>query len=128
MDGATPMTFVSGVTSVTVLTGGTGYYVDSPSVAFVYPNGASGTAATGTVATNGSSITGITITSGGTGYAPVVTTATITTGTGSRCYSSGYSRPGWFYIFHKCDSAAEQDILLLIQSLLLEHCHSQQGI
>ncbi len=69
--GTTPMTFVAGVTSVTVDNGGSGYFNDTPSVVFVPPIGSPGTGATGTVQTNGGNITGITVTNGGTGYQPV---------------------------------------------------------
>ena len=33
--GTTPMTFVSGVSSVSVVNGGSGYYQDSPTIVFV---------------------------------------------------------------------------------------------
>lgn len=83
--GDTPMTFVSGVESVTVVSGGTGYFQDSPSISFIPPVGSAGTGATGTVQTNGGNITGITITAGGTGYQPVPATLAVSslTGTGA---------------------------------------------
>jgi hypothetical protein len=72
---AVPFTWdgLSGVISVTVTDGGTGY-TGSPTVAFSAPGG-SGTTATGTVVAVGGVITGVTITNPGTGYtaAPTLT-------------------------------------------------------
>jgi hypothetical protein len=73
--GDTPMTFIAGVSSVSVVNGGVGYFQDAPSVEFVPPVGVTpGAVATGTVVTNGGAILGITITSGGSGYQPVPAT------------------------------------------------------
>jgi len=76
--GATPMTFVSGVGSVTVVNGGAGYYQDTPSVHFVPPLGSiPSIVATGTVTTNGGNVLVINITNGGAGYQPVPATLSI---------------------------------------------------
>jgi len=76
--GTTPMTFVTGVNSVTVVNGGLGYYVDSPAVVFVPPVGVvPSLVATGTVTTNGGNILAIPITSGGAGYQPVPATMSV---------------------------------------------------
>ena len=81
--GNTPMTFVTGVQSVTVVNGGAGYFQDSPAVEFVPPVGSSpGTLATADVVTNGGNILGITITAGGSGYQPVSATMSVATLTG----------------------------------------------
>jgi len=81
--GDTPMTFVAGVESVSVISGGSGYYVDTPSVAFIPPNGSSGSGATGTVSTNGGSILSIHVDNGGTGYQPIHSTLSVTSSTGT---------------------------------------------
>lgn len=75
--GDTPMTFTSGVTGVTVVNGGSGYFQDTPAVEFVPPIGGPGTGATATVVTNGGNILAITITAGGTGYQPIPATMTV---------------------------------------------------
>ncbi len=75
--GTTPMTFISGVSSVTVVNGGAGYEQDSPSVVFIPPVGSLASGATGTVVTNGGNIIGITMTAGGTGYQPVPATMSV---------------------------------------------------
>jgi len=76
--GNTPMTFVTGVNTVTVVNGGSGYYVDSPAVVFVPPVGVvPGSVATGTVTTNGGNILAIPITAGGLGYQPVPATMSV---------------------------------------------------
>ena len=75
--GNTPMTYVSGVQSVTVVSGGTGYVVDTPSVQVIPPNGATVTNASLSVVTNGGAITGIDIIDGGTGYQPVYATLSV---------------------------------------------------
>lgn len=87
--GTTPMTFVSGITSIAVTDGGTGYYNDTPKAVFVRPLGSSGTTATGTLNTNGGAILSINMIGGGTGYLPVRATIAITTSTGS----AGVLRP-----------------------------------
>lgn len=70
--GNTPMTFVSGIESVTVDNGGLGYFIDSPAIYFEPPVGATPSIiATGTITTNGGNVTGITITNGGAGYQPI---------------------------------------------------------
>ena len=84
--GNTPMTFISGVTSVTVNSGGAGYVADSPGVQFVPPLGVTPSIlATGTVTTNGSSILSVNITNPGLGYEPVPATLSVTSlaGTGA---------------------------------------------
>ncbi len=83
--GTTPMTFVSGVNTVTVVNGGSGYFIDTPTVGFVPPVGATVTPATGTVTTNGSSIMSIAITNGGAGYQPIPSTLAVSSlaGTGA---------------------------------------------
>lgn len=80
--GNTPMTFVSGVDSVTVVNGGIGYYVDQPAIAFIPPVGSLGAGATATLTTNGSNILAVNITNGGSGYEPVPATMTVTSLTG----------------------------------------------
>lgn len=81
--GTTPMTFVSGVSSVTVVNGGNGYVVDTPSISFIPPVGAIASGAAATLITNGGNILGVTVTAGGTGYAPVPATLAVSTLTGS---------------------------------------------
>lgn len=83
--GSTPMTFVSGVNSITVLTPGAGYLRDTPSVEFIPPFGSTGNGATGTVTTNGGNILLVEVTNGGSGYQPIPTTLSVTslTGTGA---------------------------------------------
>ena len=83
--GNTPMTFISGISLVTVSDGGTGYYQDYPSVKFVPPVGSSGTGATATVTTNGGSIISINMVSEGSGYQPVSATMSVSSlvGTGA---------------------------------------------
>lgn len=76
--GTTPMTFVTGVSSVTVVNGGAGYYQDSPAVFFNPPVGSiPSIIATGTVTTNGGNILQINITNGGAGYQPVPATMSV---------------------------------------------------
>ncbi len=72
--GTTPMTFVTGVSTVTVTDPGLGYFQDTPSMIFIAPNGSAGTGATGTLTTNGGNILSVTVTNGGTGYQPVPAT------------------------------------------------------
>jgi hypothetical protein len=76
--GNTPMTFIDGVLSVTVVSGGFDYFQDQPAVVFIPPNGVVPIImATGTVVTNGSSILQINITNGGLGYEPVSSTMNV---------------------------------------------------
>ena len=76
--GTTPMTFVTGVTSVTVVNGGAGYFVDTPSVVFVPPIGSTPSiTATATVTTNGGNILSINMVVNGAGYQPVPATLTV---------------------------------------------------
>ena len=77
--GTTPMTFVTGVTSVDVTTAGAGYVQDFPAMRFVPPNGSAGSNATGTVVTNGGNILQINVTNGGSGYQPVPATLAVST-------------------------------------------------
>lgn len=81
--GNTPMTFVTGVSSVTVNNGGSGYFVDRPSIAFIPPVGSSASGAAATVTTNGSNIMAVTVTNGGTGYQPIPATMSVSSLTGS---------------------------------------------
>ena len=83
--GNTPMTFVSGIVSVNVISGGSGYEVDYPAVSFVPPYGSTATGAIGTLTTNGSSIQSITVTNGSAGYQPILASLTISSvaGTGA---------------------------------------------
>lgn len=82
--GNTPMTFVSGLESVTVVNGGSGYYKDTPAVYFKPPVGVvPATVATGTVVYNNSNIFAINMTNGGLGYQPVPATMSITSLTGN---------------------------------------------
>ena len=83
--GTTPMTFVSGVSSVTVVNGGSGYVNDNPSISFTPPVGATASGATATLTTNGGSILGVNVTNGGTGYAPISATLSVSSlaGTGA---------------------------------------------
>jgi hypothetical protein len=76
--GNTPMTFISGVSTVSVVNGGAGYFKDTPSVEFVPPVGvAPALTATGTVTTNGGNILSVNVVSGGSGYEPVPSTLSV---------------------------------------------------
>jgi hypothetical protein len=75
--GTTPMTFVTGVTSINVTTPGAGYVQDFPAMRFVPPNGSAGALAAGTLVTNGGNILQIDVTNGGTGYQPVPATLAV---------------------------------------------------
>lgn len=75
--GTTPMTFVNGVSSVTVTNGGSGYFIDRPALKFIPPVGSAGALAAGTITTNGGAITSINVTAGGTGYLPVPATMSV---------------------------------------------------
>lgn len=82
--GNTPMTFISGVDSVTVVNGGLGYVIDTPGVRFNAPVGVTPTVeASGIVTTNGGNILGITITQGGNNYSPVSSRIVVDSGTGT---------------------------------------------
>jgi hypothetical protein len=82
--GSTPMTFVTGVSSVTVVNGGVGYFNDTPAVNFVPPVGViPSVLATGTVTTNGGNVLAINITNGGLDYQPVPATMSVSSLTGS---------------------------------------------
>lgn len=77
--GNTPMTFISGIESITVVNGGLDYFADVPAISFVPPVGAiPGSIATATLITNGGNILGVTVTDGGTGYQPVPSTISVT--------------------------------------------------
>jgi hypothetical protein len=84
--GNTPMTFVSGVTSVTVVNGGLNYYQDFPAAIIIPPLNSAGSGATATVQTNGGSIIGITITSGGANYEPVPATLSVNSVGGTNAF------------------------------------------
>jgi hypothetical protein len=82
--GTTPMTFVAGVNSITVVNGGSGYYQDIPAVKFIPPVGITpASIATGTVNTNGGNILSISIVSGGLGYQPVPATMSVSSLSGT---------------------------------------------
>jgi hypothetical protein len=83
--GSTPMTFITGVESVDVTYGGTGYVIDNPAIRFVPPLGSLASGATATLTTNGSNILSVNMTSGGTGYQPVLATMSVSSvgGTGA---------------------------------------------
>ena len=75
--GTTPMTFVSGVTSIGVTNPGAGYMQDTPAMVFVPPNGSAGALATGSLVTNGGNIIQVNVTAGGSGYQPVPATLSV---------------------------------------------------
>jgi hypothetical protein len=75
--GNTPMTFVSGVGSITVNNGGLNYYQDTPMAVIVPPLGSSGAGAVLTLTTNGGSILTIGVTAGGSGYSPINATLAV---------------------------------------------------
>jgi len=68
--GTTPMTFVTGVSSVTVTNPGNGYIIDSPFVRFIPPVGSVGAGATATLTTNGGNILQVNMVTPGSGYQP----------------------------------------------------------
>lgn len=71
----TPMTWVSGLTSVSVINGGAGYVLDQPAARFKPPSGSTVTSpASANVITNGGSIIGVNIIDGGQGYTPRTST------------------------------------------------------
>lgn len=75
--GTTPMTFITGIDSVDVVNGGSGYYQDSPTVLFVPPLGSLGAGATANVVTNGSNILAINMVTNGINYQPVPATINV---------------------------------------------------
>ena len=76
--GSTPMTFVNGVSAITVTNPGAGYVQDMPAMVFVPPLGATpGSIAAGVPVTNGGNILSITLSSGGTGYQPIPATLSV---------------------------------------------------
>lgn len=77
--GTTPMTFVTGITSIDVTTPGAGYVQDSTAMRFIPPNGSLGAGATGTLVTNGGNILQVNVTNGGLNYQPVPATLSIST-------------------------------------------------
>lgn len=81
--GDTPMTFIDGITSIDVINGGQGYVTDKPFAKIIPPNGGPGSGAAATVVTNGSEILAINVTAGGSGYQPIHSTMTVTSGTGT---------------------------------------------
>lgn len=82
--GNTPMTFVSGVSSIDVVDGGSGYYTDTPSVKFIPPVGViPSIEATATVTTNGGNILSIDVTNPGADYQPVNATLSVSSIGGS---------------------------------------------
>lgn len=86
--GNTPMTFVSGLTTVDVIAPGSNYLIDRPAVKIIPPVGAEATDATAVAVTNGTSIMSITVTNGGVGYAPVNARLEVSSlnGTGAELY------------------------------------------
>lgn len=83
VSGTSPMTFVTGIESVTVVNGGSGYIQDSPTVRFIPPVGSSATGATGTITTNGGSILSINVINGSTGYQPISATMSVSSISGT---------------------------------------------
>jgi hypothetical protein len=76
--GDTPMTFISGVDTVTVVNGGAGYFIDTPSISFIPPLGVTpGSIASATLTTNGGNILAVNMVSGGLGYQPVPATMSV---------------------------------------------------
>jgi hypothetical protein len=75
--GNTPMTFVSGVSSVTVVNGGSNYFTDTPFAKIIPPLGGPGIGASASVVTNGSAILSFTMVSNGSGYQPIPATMNV---------------------------------------------------
>ena len=75
--GNTPMTFVSGVSNITVVNGGAGYFKDLPFAKIIPPLGSLGSGAVASVITNGSAVVSINVTSGGSGYQPIPATLSV---------------------------------------------------
>ena len=82
--GNTPMTFVTGIDTVTVVNGGSGYFIDQPAIAFIPPLGViPSVPATASLVTNGGNILEVTITNGGLGYQPIPSTLSVNTSFGN---------------------------------------------
>lgn len=82
--GTTPMTFVTGIQSITVVNGGSGYYIDRPMAYFKPPVGVvPATPATATIVSNNNNILAVNITNGGDSYEPVSATMSVTSLTGT---------------------------------------------
>jgi hypothetical protein len=77
--GTTPMTFVTGVTSVSVTSPGAGYFQDMPAIRFVAPLGSFATGAIATITTNGGNIIGVSVVMGSEGYQPIPSTMSVST-------------------------------------------------
>lgn len=75
--GTTPMTFVSGVESITVTNGGSGYETDEPHLIVVPPVGSLGAGAELDIVTNGGSILSVSVTNAGSGYQPISATMSV---------------------------------------------------
>ena len=75
--GDTPMTFITGVESVSVVSGGTGYLVDNPAIRFIPPLGSTAAGATASLTTNGSNILSVNMLTTGSGYQPVPATMSV---------------------------------------------------
>ncbi len=75
--GTSPMTFVTGVSSVTVNVPGAGYVKDTPTVRFIPPVNSSGSGATATLTTNGGNILQVNMTAPGSGYQPIPATLAV---------------------------------------------------
>lgn len=81
--GNSPMTFVSGISQISVQNGGTGYIADKPTLQFIPPNGVTPSdIATADIVSNGS-IQSISITNPGQGYHPVKSTLSVSSLTGA---------------------------------------------
>lgn len=80
--GATPMTFVAGVSSVSVTSPGADYFYDMPAIRFVPPFGSFAVGAAATINTNGGNIIGVNVAAGGIGYQPIPATMSVSSNTG----------------------------------------------
>jgi len=74
----TPFTSLNEISAATLVTGGTGFSIETATAA-IDDNGTGGSAATLTPIVTGQVITGFTITNGGSGYTPVSATAALST-------------------------------------------------
>lgn len=81
--GKSPMTFVSGIESISVVNGGSGYVVDRPMFKLVPAVGMTVDAAVLDAVVVGGSVAGISVVYPGSGYAPIHSTARITSLAGS---------------------------------------------